>query len=90
MFSQGGHAVTRSHGGLVVSDQVRKSSGNASADTLVARLAAADGKRKRIGNQHAHGGSGVPEPVPGQQLRQFVTLGQSASRPTTTAAAALC
>lgn len=74
VFSQGGYDFTRGNGDLVVSYKVRDASGNASFDTLVVRLDAADGKLKLIGNQYAHGGSVVPY----QQLRQFVTLGQSA------------
>ncbi len=74
VFSQGGYEFTRGNGDLVVSYKVRDGSGNESFDALAVRYDAADDKLKLIGNQYAWGGSVVPN----QQLRQFVTLGQSA------------
>ena len=74
VFSQGSYEFTRANGDLVVGYKSRDTAGNEAFDTLVLRKDSADGQLKLVGNQYAHPGGVVPY----QQLRQFITLNQSA------------
>ena len=74
VFSQGSYEFSRGNGDLVVGYKSRDSVGNEGFDTLVVRPDSADGRLKLVGNQYAYPGSVVPY----QQLRQFITLSQSA------------
>jgi hypothetical protein len=74
VFSQGSYEFTRGNGDLVVGYKSRDSAGNEAYDTLVVRLDNNDGQLKLVGNQYAYPGGVVPY----QQVRQFITLNQSA------------
>jgi hypothetical protein len=73
VFSQGTYEFTRGNGDVVVGYKSRDAAGNETFDTFALRKDT-DGKLKLIGNQYAYPGGVVPY----QQLRQFITLGQSA------------
>jgi hypothetical protein len=73
VFSQGSYEFTRANGDLVIGYKSRDTDGNEGFDTLVVRPGG-DGRLRLVGNQYAYPGSVVPY----HQLRQFVTLEQSA------------
>ena len=74
VFSQGSYEFTRANGDIVISYKSRDTAGNEAFDALVVRKDATDGKLKLVGNQYVYPGSVVPY----QQVRQFITLNQSA------------
>jgi hypothetical protein len=73
VFSQGSYEFTRANGDLVIGYKSRDTQGNEAFDTLVVRPDA-DGQLRLIGNQYRYPGGVVPY----HQLRQYVTLDQSA------------
>lgn len=73
VFSQGSYEFTRGNGDLVVGYKTRDTQGNESFDTLVVRPDA-EGQLRLVGNQYAYPGGVVPY----HQLRQYITLNQSA------------
>lgn len=74
VFSQGTYEFTRLNGDIVAGYKSRDPNGNETFDTFVLRKDT-DGKLKLIGNQYKYPGGVVAY----QQLRQFITLDQSAN-----------
>lgn len=73
VFSQGTYEFSRANGDIVAGYKSRDSAGNETFDTFVLRKDT-DGKLKLIGNQYAYPGGVTAY----QQLRQFISLNQSA------------
>jgi hypothetical protein len=73
VFSQGTYEFSRTNGDIVAGYKSRDTTGNETFDTFVLRKDT-DGKLKLIGNQYAYPGGVTAY----QQLRQFISLNQSA------------
>lgn len=73
VFSQGTYEFSRSNGDIVAGYKSRDTTGNETFDTFVLRKDT-DGKLKLIGNQYVYPGGVTAY----QQLRQFISLNQSA------------
>lgn len=73
VFSQGTYEFSRTNGDIVAGYKSRDATGKETFDTFVLRKDS-DGKLKLIGNQYAYPGGVTAY----QQLRQFISLNQSA------------